>query len=78
MHFEQADRGAPSDSSKAGVGKRFRLLGHFGESRRRTRPEKTKFPRKGKFIKVCDTINYKRVSSRWKQHRDRPRKRSTT
>ena len=27
----------------SGVGKHFRLLGHFGESRRRTRPEKTRF-----------------------------------
>ena len=32
--------------ARAGVGKRFKLLVHFGESRRRTRPEKTRFPRK--------------------------------
>ena len=30
-------------SIEQGVGKRFRLLGHFGESRRRTRPEKARF-----------------------------------
>ena len=57
--------------SRSGVGKRFRLLGHFGESRRRTRPEKTRFPRNEKFIKIYDTINWKRVSTRWKQHQDR-------
>ena len=51
-----------------GVGKCFRLLGHFVESRRHTRPEKTRFPRKDNFIKIYDTINWKHVSLRWKQH----------
>ena len=55
----------PRQSFRTGVGKRFRLLGHFRESRKRTRLEKTRFPRKDTFIKIYD--NAKIIKMEWPQ-----------